>query len=99
VVEGPFSVFRLHARATVALMGTSLSPHQVALLQEHGVAQLTFLLDGDDAGRAAVPAMMALLATTTLRAKFAVLPECTQPDTVDLATLVEVLGLPSRSLI
>ncbi len=100
VVEGPFSVFHLyhHGQSAVALLGTSLSPHQVALLREHGVEQLTFLLDGDEAGRQAVPAMMRLIAGTTLRAKFAVLPEGTQPDTVDPPTLAEVLGIPPRRL-
>ena len=54
---------------------------------------LTFLLDGDDAGREAVPEMMKRLASETFRVKFALLPEGTQPDTVEEEVLREILRL------
>jgi len=55
VVEGYWSVIRLHQAGipAVALMGTSVSQHQAALLREHGFKFATLLLDGDDAGRKA----------------------------------------------
>jgi DNA primase len=94
VVEGPFSVFRLHALGVpaVALLGHRLAPVQLELLVAAGVRQLTFLLDGDPGGREAVPAMMALLAAMPLLAKFAVLPEGVQPDTTSEETLRALLG-------
>ena len=95
VVEGFFDVFRLHSLGvpTVALMGSSLSEEQVVLLRTAGVRYLTFLLDGDDAGREAVPAMMVRLARESFLCKFAVLPEGSQPDTVPDALLCELLRL------
>lgn len=55
IVEGYWSVFRLHALnvPTVALMGTSLSDTQVNLLRQSGIRQLTLLLDADRAGQKA----------------------------------------------
>lgn len=96
-VEGYFGVFRLHELGVpaVAPMGSSLSPEQVALLREAGVKYLTVLLDGDEAGRAATPAMMARLATEPFFCKFGLLPEGSQPDTVPEAFLRELLRLRS----
>jgi DNA primase len=95
VVEGSFSVYRLYELEvpSVALLGHELSQRHLDLLTEAGVRRLTFLLDGDDAGRESVPAMMKLLASSPLRAKFAVLPEDSQPDTVEYSVLAELLGL------
>jgi DNA primase len=95
VVEGFFSVMRLFDLGVpaVALMGSSLSPEQIALLREANVKYLTVLLDGDEAGRAAVPAMMERLSCEPLRVKFALLPNGTQPDTVPEDFLRELLQL------
>jgi DNA primase len=95
VVEGYFAVFRLFALGVpaVAFMGSSLSEAQVDLLRGAGVKYLTVLLDGDDAGRNAVPAMMARLSREPFLVKFGLLPEGTQPDTVDEAFLAELLRL------
>ena len=95
VVEGFFSVFRLHALGVpaVALMGRILSTEQLTLLEASGAKYLTVVLDGDEPGRTAAPPMMDLLARSSLRAKFALLPESTQPDTVDETILREILGL------
>jgi hypothetical protein len=51
------------------------------------------MLDGDEAGRAAVPAMMERLAREPFLAKLAVLPEGTEPDTVPEEFLRELLQL------
>ncbi len=86
---------RLHAVGVpaVALLGRSMSSEQLQLLEASGAQYLTVLLDGDDAGRSAIPAMMELLCHSPLRAKFAVLPDGSQPDTVDETILRELLGL------
>ena len=57
LVEGYFSVFRLHelgVPSVAALMGSSIADEQVALLRRwRGLERITLLLDGDDAGRKA----------------------------------------------
>lgn len=57
LVEGYFSVFRLHERgvpSVAALMGSSVSDEQVELLRRwRGLERITLLLDGDDPGRKA----------------------------------------------
>jgi DNA primase len=95
VVEGYFSVMRLFELGVpaVALMGSTLSDGQVALLHETGVKYLTIMLDGDEAGRSAAPAMMERLAVEPFLVKFGLLPEGTQPDTVPEAFLRELLRL------
>ena len=95
VVEGYFGVFRLFQLGVpaVALMGSSLSEAQVALLREAGVKYLTVLLDGDEAGRQAAPSIMARLATEPFLVKFGLLPEGSQPDTVPETFLRELLRL------
>ena len=95
VVKGYFSVFRLFQLGVpaVALMGSTLSEAQVALLHEAGVKYLTVMLDGDEAGRSATPAMMERLSKETFRVKFALLPDGTEPDTVREEVLRELLQL------
>jgi DNA primase len=95
VVEGYFSVMRLFELGVpaVALMGSTLSAAQIALLHGAGVKYLTVLLDGDEAGRNAAPAIMARLATEPFLVKFGLLPEGSQPDTVPEAFLRELLRL------
>ena len=55
LVEGYWSAFRLHALGVpvAALMGSSVSEEQLALLRERGTRYVTALWDGDDAGRKA----------------------------------------------
>jgi DNA primase len=95
VVEGFFGAIALHQLdvPTVALMGRSLSEYQIELLRQAGAQYLTFLLDGDEAGRSAAHAIMDRLAREPFRVKFALLPEGEQPDTVDEAFLRQLLGL------
>ena len=77
------------------LMGRSLSDEQIELLHQSGVRFLTVLLDGDEPGRTGACAMMARLAREPFRVKFALLPEGSEPDTVDELVLRELLRLRS----
>ncbi len=79
--------------AAVALMGRSLSEYQLGLLEAAGTRYVTLILDGDEPGRQACAAIMGRLATTPLRVRALMLPEGTQPDTVDEMVLREFLGL------
>ena len=54
---------------------------------------MTFLLDGDEAGRSAALPIMERLSTEAFRVKFALLPEGEQPDTVDPDYLRDLFGL------
>jgi DNA primase len=97
VVEGYFSVFRLFELGvpTVALMGRSISDEQISLLRDAGVKYLTILLDGDEPGRSGSAAMMERLSKEPFRVKFALLPDGTEPDTVEEPVLRELLNLRS----
>ena len=63
LVESFFSVIRhdehLHALST---MGWSISPEQIALLQETGITRIIVAFDGDEAGRAGARAVASELA-------------------------------------
>ncbi len=74
-------------------MGRSLSDRQIELLRENGVRYLTFLMDGDEAGRSAGHAIMEQLCKEPFRVKFALLLDGEQPDTVDIEYLRELLSL------
>jgi DNA primase len=97
LVEGYFSVFRLCELGVpaVALMGRSISDEQIALMRDAGVRFLTILLDGDEPGRSGACAMMERLSKEPFRVKFALLPDGTEPDTVEEAVLRELLNLRS----
>lgn len=83
IVEGYWSVFRLHALdiPAVALMGTSLSDRQSDLLHQSGARRLTLLLDGDQAGRTATAAALPRLASRFF-VRTPTLPADQSPDTV-----------------
>jgi DNA primase len=95
VVEGFFGAIRLHGLRVpaVALMGSSVSEEQVALLREHCPALrfVTVMLDGDDAGRQAAAAVAARLSRHWWT-RTAALPEGAQPDTAEDGVLGELLG-------
>ena len=76
-------------------MGSTLSAEQVTLLRETGVKYLTVILDGDEAGCTAAPAIMARLASEPFLVKFGLLPEGTQPDTVPETFLRDLFRLRS----
>jgi DNA primase len=96
LVEGYWSVFRLHAldAPAVALMGRALSEEQEALLQNSGVRTLTLFLDGDTPGRKATEELLPRLA-----GRFFVhapnVPDGAKPDTIPEQFLLEALS-PSR---
>jgi len=88
VVEGFWSVLRLHEAGipSVALMGTSVSPVQAHALAGAGFTHAIVILDGDEAGRVALPAATEML-SQHVYVKTIVLPDGVKPDTMDEATL------------
>ena len=94
LVEGYWSVFRLHALGVpaVALMGRTLSEAQEELLACSNAKLLTLLLDGDEPGREAAEALLPRLARNSF-VYHAELPEGEQPDTVDEKELRRLLWL------
>jgi DNA primase len=95
VVEGYFGALRLHSlrKPAVALMGSSMSDAQVALLQEHcpDLRHVTVMLDGDEAGRTAAEGVAVKLARHWW-VRIVSLPDGGQPDTVELDMLEHLLG-------
>jgi len=94
LVEGYWSAFRLHALGVpvAALMGSSVSEEQLALLGERGTRYVTLLLDGDDAGRRARERALPALASAFL-VRAPLLPDGEKPDTLGEAELLEVVAL------
>ena len=90
VVEGCFDTVALHAFGfpAVALMGNSISPEQVELLWRAGVRFATVLLDGNPEGRAAAPAVHQALGERGFFSRIGMLPEGTDPATVDRDTFL-----------
>jgi DNA primase len=95
VVEGFFDAIRLHGSRVpaVALMGTSISTEQVALLRDHCPALrfVTVMFDGDQAGRTASPEIAARLACHWW-VRIIDLPEGSEPDTLSQEKLLALLG-------
>jgi DNA primase len=93
LVEGYWSVFRLHALDTpaVALMGRSLSEEQEVLLQNSGVRNLTLFLDGDTPGRKATDQLLPRLAERFFVHAPSV-PDGAEPDMVPEQFLLDVLS-------
>ena len=92
IVEGYWSVFRLHALSmpSVALMGRTLSEEQHELLRYSRAQLITVLLDGDEPGRSATEKIVPRLA-----GKFFVraphLPHGEAPDTVAQDLLINAV--------
>ena len=95
LVEGYWSVFRLHALGVpvVGLMGWSVSAEQLALLRERGVRFVTVLMDGDDAGRKAREKVLPALADAFF-VRAPVLPDGEKPDTLPEGQLRELVAHP-----
>ncbi len=95
VVEGFWSTFRLHAlgHPVIALMGTSLSTEQIAMLRLRQ-PRLNLLLDGDAAGWEATETLTWQLASSGLFVRSFMLPEGVKPDTIDESDLLELIGQP-----
>jgi len=95
LVEGYFSSFRLHALGVpvAALMGSSVSEEQLALLGERGTRQVTLLLDGDEAGRKARERALPALANAFF-VRAPLLPDGEKPDTLGEVALLQLVTLP-----
>lgn len=87
LVEDPWSVMRFTQAGipAAALLGTTLSPQQQALLAP--AAAILLVLDGDDAGRTATPAIKAQLLAAGQLVVAAALPQNTDPDQLTDAEL------------
>lgn len=84
LVEGYFDCIGLHiagVKNTVALCSTALTPGHLAVLGRADAKELFLLLDGDEAGRAAVERLGGSLLAAGVSAKVALLPEGEDPDT------------------
>ena len=94
IVEGYWSVFRLHALnvPAVALMGTSLSDLQMELLRLSGPRQCTLLLDADRAGRKATQDLLPRLSSLFF-VRSPALPDTELPDTVADDLLLDAVRL------
>jgi DNA primase len=94
IVEGYWSVFRLHALnvPAVALMGTSLSDTQMDLLGQSGARQFTLLLDSDQAGRTATVNLLPRLSSLFF-VRTPALPDHESPDTVAEELLLDAVRL------
>jgi DNA primase len=92
--EGYWSVFRLHALGVpvAALMGSSVSEEQLALLRDRGTRRLTLLWDGDDAGRKARERALPDLASAFF-VRAPVLPDGEKPDTLPERALRALVDL------
>jgi len=64
IVEGYWSAMRLHLLGipVVAVMGTSISVEQAALIAEYGFRFVTVIFDGDEAGQAGLDQSLPILA-------------------------------------
>ena len=98
IVEGFFGAMRLHRLGVpvVALMGTAISPAQIALLEARKTKFVYLMLDGDDPGREAVDALLPLL-TRSFLVKVIDLPDGMEPDTVPAEVVPSGLMAQYRS--
>ena len=83
IVEGIWSTLRLHHAGipTVALLGTSLTEMQAEHIASAGFNHAVLILDGDDAGLSARPAVLEVL-SKHLYVKTINLEEGVKPDTM-----------------
>jgi DNA primase len=84
LVEGYFDCIGLHGagvKNAVALCSTALTSGHLAALARADAKELVLLLDGDEAGRAAVERLAGSLLAAGAATKVAMLPEGEDPDT------------------
>jgi DNA primase len=84
LVEGYFDCIGLHiagVKNAVALCSTALTGGHLAALGRAEAKELVLLLDGDEAGRAAVERLAGALLAAGAATKVALLPEGEDPDT------------------
>ncbi len=95
LVEGYWSAIRLHTLGVpvAALMGSSISEEQIALLCYRGLRFVTLLLDGDEAGRKAREKALPELAHSFF-VRAPLLPVGQKPDTLPENDLLELVRFP-----
>jgi DNA primase len=95
LVEGYWSTIRLHSLGVpaAALMGTSISPEQIALLRARGTRCVALLMDGDEAGARARERVLSPLAEEFL-VRSPVLPSGQKPDTLPEPELLRLAQTP-----
>jgi DNA primase len=84
LVEGYFDCIGLHqvgVRHAVALCSTAITPGHLQMLRRAEAQQLVLLLDGDQAGLAAVERLAGPLLAAGAAARVALLPQGDDPDT------------------
>lgn len=93
LVEGFFGAMYLHDLGfpTLALMGTSISDAQIALLGDLGVQRVLLLMDGDEPGRNATDALSSLLSRSFF-VRSSLLPDGVEPDTASGALLRSIVA-------
>jgi DNA primase len=93
VVEGFFGAILLHSERipAVALMGTSVSVHQLEPLARANARHVTVMLDGDEPGREAAEEVAGAIANVAW-SRIVHLADGAQPDTLDRAQLERLLG-------
>jgi DNA primase len=93
IVEGVWSVFRLHALgvSAIALLGRTLSPSQLRLLVDSGAKRISLLLDGDKPGRTAAAELLPRLALHFF-VRVVNLPDDGEPDTTPDEELSKLLA-------
>jgi DNA primase len=94
LVEGNFDVVSLYAhgiRHVVAPLGTSFTPEQARLIKRFAPT-VTFLFDGDRAGRAAAIKARSVCQEAQLYARVASLPDGTDPDDFVRSRGADALG-------
>mgnify|MGYP001562462891 CR=1 FL=1 len=92
LVEGPFDALRLPDES-VALMRSAISTTQLTLLA--GISRgrdLVLALDGDDAGRHGTKEIAEQLASSLIPCRIAHLPDDTDPGSLPLEVLEEVIA-------
>lgn len=92
VVEGYWSVFRLHALEvpSVAIMGRTLSHAQEEFLRGSGARLLTLLLDGDEPGRKATTELLPRLSRHFF-VRAVMLADGQAPDTIEQDALRDLV--------
>ncbi len=98
VVEGFFDALKVYQAGhpgVVALMGSSFSQRQSELLLRH-FANVTLMLDGDEAGRRAAEVIANLL-TPKARVHRVELPNRVQPDQLSSAEINVLVAPPNRT--
>ncbi|HMK74374.1 MAG TPA: DNA primase, partial [Myxococcaceae bacterium] len=84
LVEGYFDAIALHqagVKTAVALCSTALTPGHLEALRRAEARELLLLLDGDEAGRAAVERLAGPLLAAGTSTRVALLPDGEDPDT------------------